>query len=120
MYDTSEESCAQGLHFFFLHLRASSNLWGRYDPKTEKSRRFSLSHIESCVIPLLKALIKGFVSFLHLRLLSNLWGRCDSKTEKKQNVFPCNRVISSSRIICNASIESSHHGLHFFLYNHEL
>ena len=43
MYDTSEESCAQGLHFFFLHLRASSNLWGRDDPKTEKkNRRFSL------------------------------------------------------------------------------
>ena len=26
----------------FLHLRASSNLWGCYDPKTEKSRRFCL------------------------------------------------------------------------------
>ena len=37
MYDTSNESCAQGLYFFFLHLRASSNLWGRYDPKTEKN-----------------------------------------------------------------------------------
>ena len=40
MYDTSDEVCAQGLYFFVLHLRASSNLWGRYDPKTEKSRRF--------------------------------------------------------------------------------
>ena len=33
MYDTSKESCAQGLHFFYLHLRALSNLWGCYDPK---------------------------------------------------------------------------------------
>ena len=40
MYDTSNESCAQGLYFFFLRLRALSNLWGRYDDKTEKSRRF--------------------------------------------------------------------------------
>ena len=37
MYDTSKKSCRQGLHFFFLRLRALSNLWGRYDPKTEKS-----------------------------------------------------------------------------------
>ena len=36
MCDTSNESCAQGLYFFFLHLRTLSNLWGRYDPKTEK------------------------------------------------------------------------------------
>ena len=40
MYDTSNESCAQGLYFFFLHLRASSNLWERYGPKTEKCRCF--------------------------------------------------------------------------------
>ena len=42
MYDASKESCAQGLHFFFLHLRALSYLWGRYGPKTEKSFRFCL------------------------------------------------------------------------------
>ena len=36
MYNTSKESCVQGLDFIFLHLRALSNLWGRYDPKTEK------------------------------------------------------------------------------------
>ena len=52
----------------FLHLRRSSNLWGRYDPKTEQSRRFflvteSFFHIESCVMPLLKALIERFISF---------------------------------------------------------
>ena len=37
MYNTSKESCVQGLHFIFLHLRALSNLWGRYDPKPEKN-----------------------------------------------------------------------------------
>ena len=37
MYNTSKESCVQGLDFIFLHLRALSNLWGRYGPKTEKS-----------------------------------------------------------------------------------
>ena len=36
-YDTSEKSCRKGLHFFFLRLRSLSNLWGRYDPKTEKT-----------------------------------------------------------------------------------
>ena len=65
MYDTSNESCAQGLYFFFLHRRAQNNLWGRYDPKIEKSR-----------------------------------------------LFASNWVISSHRIMCNASIESSHPGLH--------
>ena len=37
MYNTSKESCVQGLDFIFLHLRALSNIWGRYDPKTEKN-----------------------------------------------------------------------------------
>ena len=39
MYDTSKEICAQGLYFLFLHLRASTNLGGRYDPKTEKHEK---------------------------------------------------------------------------------
>ena len=55
MHDTSKESCAQGLHFFFLHLRASSNLWGHYDPNTEKKTDFflvmeSFLDVESCVV----------------------------------------------------------------------
>ena len=37
MYDTLKESCTQGLHFFFLYLKALSNLWGHYDPETEKT-----------------------------------------------------------------------------------
>ena len=61
MYNTSKESCVPGLDFIFLHLRALSNLWGRYDPKTEKKLTFllvivSFLLIESSVIPALKAL----------------------------------------------------------------
>ena len=67
MYNTSKESCVQGLDFIFLHLRALSNLWGRYDPKTEKKLSFllvivSFLLIESSVIPALKAFMKGFIS----------------------------------------------------------
>ena len=67
MYDTSKESCVQGLDFIFLHLRVLSNLWGRYDPKTEKKADLllvivSFLLIESSVIPALKAFMKGFTS----------------------------------------------------------
>ena len=67
MYDTSKWSCAEGLHFLFLHLRALSNLWGRYDPKSEKKLSFllvtmSFLLIESSVTPALKAFMKGFIS----------------------------------------------------------
>ena len=66
MYNTSKESCVQGLDFIFLHLRALSNLWGRYDPKTEKKLFLlvivSFLLIESSVIPALKAFMKGFIS----------------------------------------------------------
>ena len=67
MYKTSKKSCVQGLDFFFLHLRALSYLWGRYDPKTEKKLTFllvtvSFLLIESSVIPPLKASMKGFIS----------------------------------------------------------
>ena len=43
----------------------------------------SILHIETCMIPLSKAVHKGFISFLHLRALSYLWGRYDPKTGKK-------------------------------------
>ena len=67
MYNISEKSCVQGLDFFFLLLRALSNLWGHYDPKTEKKLTFllvtvSFLLIQSSVIPPLKAFMKGFIS----------------------------------------------------------
>ena len=70
MYNTSKKSYVQGLDFIFLHLRALSNLWGRYDPKTEKKLTFllvivSFPLIESSVIPALKAFMKGFISSSH-------------------------------------------------------
>ena len=43
----------------------------------------SILHIETCIIPLRKAVHKGFISLLHLGALSYLWGRYDPKTEKK-------------------------------------
>ena len=70
MYNTSKKSYVQGLDFIFLHLRALSNLWGRYDLKNWKKLTFlliivSLPLIESSVIPALKAFMKGFISSSH-------------------------------------------------------
>ena len=71
----------------------------------------SVFHVETCVIPLRKAVFWGFISFLHLRALSNLWGRYDLKTHCR--FFGCNCFISSHRIKCNTSIESFHQYFHF-------
>ena len=62
-------------------------------------------HIETCMIPLSKAVHKGFISFLHLRALSYLWGRYDPKTENAP-IFACDCAFSSHRIKCNTSTES--------------
>ena len=79
MYDTSNESCAQGLYFFFLHLSALSNLWRHYDPKTEKKNMFlliteSFLHIKSCVMLLLKASSRPSFPFLTLTSLEQYMG----------------------------------------------
>ena len=43
----------------------------------------SMLHIQTCMTPLMKAVLAGFISFfLHLRALSNLRGHYDPKTEK--------------------------------------
>ena len=67
MCDTCMKSCAHGLYFVFLYLRALCNLWGRYDPKTEKNADFLLATvsflvIETSEIPQLKALTSGSTS----------------------------------------------------------
>ena len=64
---TSMKSCAHGLYFVFLHLRALFNLWGRYDPKTEKNTDFlpvTVSFLlkETSEIPQLKALTSSSIS----------------------------------------------------------
>ena len=97
MYNTSKEICVQGLDFIFLHLRALSNLWGRYDPKSEKKLTFllvivSFLLIESSVIPALKALWRA--SFLLPTLMSyeqymrTLW-------PKSIKIWWFNRVLCS-------------------------
>ena len=80
--NTSIESSYQYFHFSFLHQQNLSNLRGRYDPQTEKNADFFLVtvpflHIESSVIPLLKALIEIFLSVLTLtsseQFMRTLW-----------------------------------------------
>ena len=87
-------------------------LWGRYDPKTEKKQMFflvteSFLHLKSCVRPLLKACIEGFISVLHLRALSNLWGRYDPKTKKKQTFF----LVTESFLHVESCVMSLQEGL---------
>ena len=76
MYDTSKESCAQGLHFFFSHLRA---IYG--DVMTQKLKKAdfllitgSFLFIESCVMLLLKASSRPSFLFLTQTSLEQYMG----------------------------------------------
>ena len=74
MCETSVERCFGGLHFFFLHLRALSNLRGRYDLKTLKKRSFwlvtvSFLYTESTVICLLIGPINTLISASYINKL---------------------------------------------------
>ena len=60
----------------------------------------SILHIETCMIPLSKAVHKGFIFLLHLRALSNLWGRYDPKTEKKLLFL----VVTMSFLLIESSV----------------
>ena len=74
----------------------------------------SILHIQTCIIPLSKAVPKSFISFfLHLRALIN-YGDVMTPKLKKAAVFACNCVISPHRIKWNICIESFYEGLHFF------
>ena len=92
MCNTSKESCVLWLHFFFLHLRALNNLWGRYDLKLKNCRFLACNSVIS------SHRIKGntsiensyqyfHFSFLRQQNVSNLRGRYDPQTEKKANFF---------------------------------
>ena len=65
MCDISMERCVLGF-YFFLHLRALSNLWGRYDLKTKQKSFWlvtvSFLYTESNVVYLLKGRINTFIS----------------------------------------------------------
>ena len=70
MYNTSKESCVQGLDFIFLHLRALSNLWGRYDPKNEKKAGvFACNCVISSHRIKCNACIESFYEGLHFFFL---------------------------------------------------
>ena len=74
----------------------------------------SILHIETCMIPLSKAVHKGFISFSYTWELWAIYGDVMTQKLKKADVFACNCVISSHRIKCNTSFESSYEGRHFF------
>ena len=82
MYDASNESWVQGLHFFFLHLRAVSNIWERYDPKTEKSRHFACNDVVSWHIIKCNTSIESFYEGLHF-FTNELWGIYEGVMIKK-------------------------------------
>ena len=71
----------------------------------------SILHVETCMIPLWKAVYKGVMYdtsllhffFLHLRALTNCGDVVTQKSEQ-DGFFACNFAISSYRIMCNASI----------------
>ena len=80
----------------------------------------SILHIETCMIPLSKAVHKGFISFSYTEEFRAIYGDVMTQKLKKADVFACNCVIYSHRIKCNTSIESFYEGLHFFFYTDEL
>ena len=103
MFYTSNESCAQELYFFFLHLRALSNLWGRYDPKTEKSRRcvhnwVISSHRIMCNASV-KSFIQAFISFAYTDKLGAIYG--DVMTKKHENLMNYRAFSSLIHRICS-------------------
>ena len=74
----------------------------------------SILHIETCMIPLSKAVDKGFISFLTPKSFELFMRTFMTQKLKKGHVFACNCVISSHRIKCNTSFEALTKGLHFF------
>ena len=74
----------------------------------------SILHIETCMIPLSKAVDKASFLFLTPKSFELFMGTLWPKNWKKAHVFACNCVISSHRIKCNTSFDSSYEGLHFF------
>ena len=76
----------KGLISFFLHWRALSNLWGRYDPKTEKRWLFAChcvisSHRIKCNT-CIESFYEGLHFFLHWWAMTNIWGHYGLKTLK--------------------------------------
>ena len=92
----------------YFHLRAVSNIWVRYDTKTEKSRRFVLAtvsflHIESSAIPPLKASMKGFISsptpMSYEQYMKTLWPKNMKVWWFKCALYSLIHLICSKRLI---------------------
>ena len=66
----------------------------------------SILHIERCMIPLSKAVHKGFISFSYTLELWAIYGDVMTQKLKKTHVFACDCAFSSHRIKCNISTES--------------
>ena len=89
MYYTSKKICVQGLDFFFLYLRALSNLWGRYDPKTEKADVFAHNGVISSHRIMgnasIESFIQTFISLSYTDKLGVIYG--DIMTKKHENLM---------------------------------
>ena len=66
----------------------------------------SILHIETCIIPLSKAVHKGFISFSYTYELWAIYGDVMTQKLKKAHVFACDCAFSSHRIKCNTSTKS--------------
>ena len=86
------ERCVLGLHFFFLHLRALSNLRGHYYLNATKKKFLACncvisSHRIKCNISIERSHQYLHFSILHQQALSNLRGHYDIKTEENADTF---------------------------------
>ena len=66
----------------------------------------SILHIETCMIPLSKAVHKGFISFSYTWELWAIYGDVMTQKLKKPLVFACDCAFSLHRIKCNKYTES--------------
>ena len=73
----------------------------------------SILHIETCMIPLSKAVHKGFILFLHLRALSNYGDVMTQKLKKLPFL-----LVTMSFLLIESSVipalKAFYEGLHFF------
>ena len=98
MYGTSNESCAQGLYFFFLTSMSFGQFMGMLCPQNWKKQTFlliteSFLHIESCVMLLLKASSRPSFRFLTLTDWSNIWGRYHKKKWKLDDLSVLSIIV---------------------------
>ena len=87
MYNTSKESCVQGLDFIFLHLRALAIYGDVMTPKLKKADVFACNCVISSRRIKCNTCIESFYEglhffFLHWWAMSNIWGHYGLKALK--------------------------------------